>query len=147
MEAQAPDQVAYGIGQYAFMSILFMAMFATAFSAALLGLGEGQGNVTDVFSPISEGRIRSARVSATLDGAEGRNPFNMRAHMGYASPGLSASLLGLANGKTARGEFIQVHVECLSPYLLLQMKCRPRCLSFTLATFSVERQCHRGGYT
>ncbi|MFQ8736484.1 MAG: hypothetical protein ACLSAH_11145 [Bilophila wadsworthia] len=60
MEAQAPGQAAYGIGQYASMFILFMAMFVTAFSATLLGLGKSRGNATDVFSPIGEGETKSA---------------------------------------------------------------------------------------
>ena len=60
MEAQAPGQAAYGIGQYASMFILFMAMFVTAFSATLLGLGKSRGNVTDVFSPMGEGETKSA---------------------------------------------------------------------------------------
>lgn len=60
MEAQAPGQAAYGIGQYASMFILFMAMFVTAFSATLLGLGKSRGNATDVFSPMGEGETKSA---------------------------------------------------------------------------------------
>lgn len=42
------------------MFILFMAMFVTAFSATLLGLGKSRGNVTDVFSPMGEGETKSA---------------------------------------------------------------------------------------
>ena len=53
-------QAAYGIGQYASMFILFMAMFVTAFSATLLGLGKSRGNATDVFSPMGEGETKSA---------------------------------------------------------------------------------------
>lgn len=60
METQAPGQAAYGIGQYASMFILFMAMFVTAFSATLLGLGKSRGNATDVFSPMGEGETKSA---------------------------------------------------------------------------------------
>ena len=40
--------------------ILFMAMFVTAFSATLLGLGKSRGNATDVFSPMGEGETKSA---------------------------------------------------------------------------------------
>lgn len=56
-----------------------------------------------------------SRRASTLDGTGGRTPFNVRAHTGYASSGPSTSLLGFADGKTARGEFIQVCAECLSP--------------------------------
>ena len=39
---------------------VFMAMFVTAFSATLLGLGKSRGNATDVFSPMGEGETKSA---------------------------------------------------------------------------------------
>jgi hypothetical protein len=46
-------------GRTAFV-ILFMAMFVTAFSATLLGLGKSRGNATDVFSPMGEDETKSA---------------------------------------------------------------------------------------
>lgn len=60
MEAQAPGQAAYGMGQYASMFILFMAMFIAAFSATLLGLGKGRDKMANPLPAMGESETKSA---------------------------------------------------------------------------------------
>lgn len=67
------------------------------------------------FPQWAKAKPRAPEFQPPWTAPEGGTPFNVRAHTGYASSGPSTSLLGFADGKTARGEFIQVCAECLSP--------------------------------